>query len=138
RAAVPAFMKAASLEWEGRGKEKGPVRYRPWRRPTRNGVSRRSILAEQADQAALHLHPVGREDAGFVGRVGGFEGHRVAPAAQALEGGFLVVYQGDDDFAGGSRILLLDEHGIAIEDAGLDHRVTAHFEREVLAGAQHL
>ncbi len=60
------------------------------------------LLAEQPDEAALHLHPVGREDAGFVGRIGGFERHGIALAAEALQGCFLVIHQGDDDLAGGS------------------------------------
>ena len=34
--------------------------------------------------------------------------------------------------------VLLDQHRVAVEDAGLDHRIAAHLEREMLAGAEHV
>src|SRR5689334_5160467 len=59
-----------------------------------------SVFAQQAHQATLHLDPVGREDTGFVGRVGGFESDGIAAAAEALKRCFLFVDEGDDDLAG--------------------------------------
>src|SRR5579862_361896 len=49
-----------------------------------------SVLAQKPDQPALHLDPIGREDAGFVSRIGGLEGDGIAAPAQALERCFLV------------------------------------------------
>ena len=35
-------------------------------------------------------------------------------------------------------ILLLDHHRVAVENAGLDHRIAAHFEREMFAVRQEI
>ena len=48
-------------------------------------LSENSVLAQQADEPALHLHPVGREDARIVSRVCRLEGYRIAAFAQALQ-----------------------------------------------------
>src|SRR3569623_1095981 len=87
-----------------------------------------SVLAQQADEPALNLDALGREDAGLIGWVGGFQGNGVAAAAQALERCLLVVDEGDNDLAGLRAVLLADQHGVAVKDAGLDHRVPAHLE----------
>ena len=81
--------------------------------------------------------PGRRQDADLVGGVGGFERDRGAAAAEALQRRFLVVDQRHDDVAGvGARRDFLISDGVAVEDAGLDHRIAAHLEREVLAGAE--
>ena len=112
------------------GRHRPPSPFRVWRRLA-------SVFAEEADEAALDLDAIGREDAGFVGGVGGFEGDGVALAAEALEGGFFVIDEGHDDLAGRGGDLLFDDDGVAIENAGVDHGIAAHFERVVFAGAEH-
>src|SRR6516164_6550157 len=92
-----------------------------------------SIPAEQADQLALDAHPVGRQDAYLVSGIRGLERDRCAAAAETLEGCLFVVDQGDDDVAGVGAIGALEQRDVAVEDAGLDHRIAAHFEGEVLA-----
>ena len=57
------------------------------------------VLPQQPDQAALHLDPVGAEDAGLVARVGGFQRDRVAAAAQPLQRHLALVHQRHDDGA---------------------------------------
>src|SRR3546814_8328201 len=57
------------------------------------------ITPQQAHQAALDGDPLGREDARLVGLVGGFQRHRAALAAQALQGGLLVVDERHHDGA---------------------------------------
>src|SRR6266851_2029420 len=51
----------------------------------------RSILPVKPDQLALNLDPVRRQDADFIGGVGGLQRDRGAAAAEALERGFLFV-----------------------------------------------
>ena len=70
-----------------------------------------SVFPHQADQLALDLHPVGAEDAGLVGLVGGFEGDRIALAAQALQRHFVVVDQRHHDRAVLGILAALDQHG---------------------------
>ena len=54
----------------------------------------------------------------------------VALVEESLDGGF-VLDQGDDDLAVAGRLLRLDDDEVAVEDAGLLHRVSAHGEDEV-------
>eukprot|EP00913_Durusdinium_trenchii_P008236 g7733.t1 len=56
----------------------------------------------------------------------------------ALEGGFFVVNQGDHDISRIGAVSIADDHRVAIQDAGLDHRVTLDLERVVLTRAEHL
>ena len=44
--------------------------------------------------------------------------------------------QGHDDIAGGGGVGALDDHEVAVEDAGVDHRVAGDLEHEVFARAQ--
>jgi hypothetical protein len=44
----------------------------------------RSVLPVKPDQLALNLHPVRRQDADFVGRIGRLERNRCAAAAEAF------------------------------------------------------
>src|ERR1700687_2023949 len=57
------------------------------------------IAAQQPDQPALHLDPVGTEDPRLIGLVGGLECDRGAAPAQPLQGYFLIVDQRDDNGA---------------------------------------
>ena len=65
-----------------------------------------SIFADEADQLALDVDPVGSENPGLVGGIGGFQRDRGAALAQALQRRFLVVDQRDDDVAGFGGVLL--------------------------------
>ena len=58
------------------------------------------VAADEGDEAALNLDAVWTEDAGFVGRVCGFEGHGGPLAAEALQRGFFAIDKGDNDVAG--------------------------------------
>ena len=49
---------------------------------------------------------------------------------------FVAVDQRDDDLAVLGGLAALDQHGVAIEDAGVDHAVAGDFERVVLAAAE--
>src|SRR5579862_2673571 len=95
----------------------------------------RSVAPQQADEAALHLDPVRPEDARLVGLVGGFEGDRGAAPAQPLQRHLDIVDQRHDDGAVIGGVATLDDHGIAVEDAGVDHAVARDFERVMLAAA---
>ena len=66
--------------------------------------------------------------------VGGLQRDRGAAAAEAFERRLLLVDQGNDDVAGVGRLGSAQERDIAVEDAGIDHRIAAHLEREMLAG----
>src|SRR5882757_724906 len=103
-----------------------------------SGPITRSVFAIEPDQLALDPHPVRRQDAYFVGGVGRLERDRCTAAAEALQGGFLLVDQRHHDVAGVGGVVTMDQRHVAVEDAGLDHRVAAHFERVVLARAEHV
>ncbi len=98
----------------------------------------RLIPPEQPDQLALNAHAVGRQDAHLVRGIGRLERDRGAAPPEALKGRLLVVDQGDDDIAGIGAVTALEERNIAVEDAGIDHRVAAHFQREVFSRRQQL
>src|ERR1700726_3185817 len=83
----------------------------------------RSVPPEQAHQPALHLDPVGPEDAGLVGLVGGLESDRGAAPAQALQRDLLVVDERHHDAAVLGGLAALHDDGVAVEDAGVDHAV---------------
>jgi hypothetical protein len=95
-----------------------------------------SIPPEQPDQLALNAHAVGRKDANLVGRIGRLERDRGAAAAEALEGGLFIVDQRDDNIAGIGGFGAFDQGNVAVEDAGLDHRIAAHLERKMLPGGK--
>src|SRR5690606_29801082 len=78
----------------------------------------RLVAPDQADQAALDGDAVGREEAGFVVDVGRLQRDGALAAAQALQGDFLAVDEGDDDRAVLGVVGLLDHHRIAVVDAG--------------------
>src|SRR5271165_6752211 len=94
----------------------------------------RSVAAEQRHQAALHLHLVTWEDPRLVPLVGGFEGDRVAAPAQPLQCHLVVIDQRHHDLAVLGRLALADHHRVAVQDAGVHHRIAGDLEREMLAG----
>ena len=61
---------------------------------------------------------------------------RRALLSQPLQRRFLALDEGDDDVAVLGGIAAADDDGIAIVNAGLDHRVALDLEREVLAVGQ--
>src|SRR5215469_1095242 len=104
-------------------------------RRARSGL-RISIPPEQPDQFALDAHAVGWKDANLISRIGRLERNRGAAAAEALKRGLFVIDQGDDDVTGIGCFRALDQRNVAIEDAGLDHRIAADFERKMIAGGE--
>src|ERR1043166_7242978 len=96
------------------------------------------VAAEQADELALNLHPARRQDANLVGGVRGLERDRRTAPAEALERRLLLIDERDHDVAGVGALTAADEHQVTVEDAGLYHRVAAHFEGEVLAGRKQI
>src|SRR5271154_293728 len=108
-------------------------------RPPSFAVGRlKSVAAQETDHLPLDPDPVGAEYPSFISRIGGLERDRGAALAQPLERRLLVIDQRDDDIAGFGRLLLTDEDRIVLEYSGLDHRVAAHLEGEVLAAAEKL
>src|SRR5712671_6397276 len=92
-----------------------------------------SEAPHQPYETALNLDAVGSEDPGLIGLVGRLEGDRVTTAAQPLEGDLLIVDQSDDDAAGVRGDTALNDHGVAVEDTGLDHSIAVYCERIMLA-----
>ena len=68
--------------------------------------------------------------------VGGLERDRGAAAAEALERRLLLVDQGDDDVAGVGDLGAAEQRDVAVEDAGIDHGIAAHFQREMIPGRE--
>lgn len=95
------------------------------------------VAADKPDELALDLDAIGSENTGFVGRIGSLERDGCAPAAEALECRFLVIDQRHDDFTGIGGVRIADDDGVAIEDAGLDHRIALHLQRIMLPPADH-
>src|SRR5262245_30279188 len=87
----------------------------------------RSISPEQPVQFALDAYPVRRQDAYLVGGVGGLERDRGAAAAEALQRGLLLIDQRDHDVASVGGVGAAQKRDVAVEDAGVDHRIAAHF-----------
>src|SRR5262245_38386685 len=105
-------------------------RMTPPRGPTIWKPAISSIAPEQAYQLALDAHAVGGEDPDLVGGIGGLERDRGATPAETLEGRFLLVDERDHDIARIRSVGLLEQGDVAVENAGLDHAVPAHLERE--------
>src|SRR5215208_1402245 len=102
------------------------------RRPRARRLSG-SILPKQPDKLALNAHTVRRQNTDLVRAVGGLQRDRSAAAPEALERSLFVVDQRDHDIARVGAVTLADQHRVAVENAGIDHRVAAHLKREMLA-----
>src|SRR5713101_3694811 len=98
----------------------------------------RSILPVKPDQLALNLDPVRRQDADFIGGVGGLQRDRGAAAAEALERGFLFIDQRHHDVAGLGGLVALDQRHVAIENPCIHHGIAAHLQGVVLSGTEHV
>src|SRR5205085_1217219 len=61
-----------------------------------------------------------------------------AASPEALQRCLLLVDQRHHDVAGLGSLSLFEECDIAIEDAGFDHAVTAHFQGKMIARGKHL
>ncbi len=81
-----------------------------------------SVAADQSHQLALNPHPVGAVEPRLIGRVRRFERDGIAAPPEPLQRCFLVIDQRDHDLAGVGAVDLLDDHRVAVEDAGVDHR----------------
>lgn len=99
---------------------------------------RRSVAPNETDQPPLHLDPVGCEDTGFVGGIGSLERNRCALAPEPLQRRFLVVDQRNHDVAGRGRLRVADDHRVAIENPGIDHRIALDLQRVVFTSGDHL
>jgi competence protein ComEC len=95
-----------------------------------------SVTAQQTDKPALNSHAFGGKDPGLVALVGGLQGKGAAFAPKALQCGFLVIDQGHDDGPVFRRVGSLDDHRIAVENAGVDHRIALDLQRVVIALAK--
>jgi len=73
-----------------------------------------------------------------VGGVRRLERDRGAAPAEALERRLLLVDERDHDVARVGAFAATDQHQVAVEDAGFDHRVAAHFEGEMFAGGKQI
>ena len=84
-------------------------------------------VAEQGDEDPLDDEFAGGNQVGILG-VGGAEERMSFFDQIAFEGGFAIDQRGHDvPFAGFPEF---ENHGIAMADMGIDHRVAAHFEGE--------
>ena len=110
---------------------------RPMIRPEKLIEAANSILPHQSDELALNAHAVGRQDADLVGRVCRFQRNRRALAAEiasSVASSSSISATTISPVSAASVFLI--QRRIAIENAGLDHRVAANFEREVFAGGR--
>jgi hypothetical protein len=76
----------------------------------------------------LNANPLWWEDAGFIALVGGLQRDRAAFASKPFQGGFLAVDEGYDDGPVFGRVGAFDNHRIAVENSGIDHRITLDFQ----------
>ncbi len=117
---------------------------RPWSAKPRSSAKRQrrrppvshSITTDEAHEATLDVDLIRPENARLVIGVRGLERDRRTLLAQALQGRLLALDEGHDNVAVLGRVAAAHDHGIAVVDAGLDHRVALHLEREVLAVGQ--
>jgi competence protein ComEC len=109
----------------------------PARPDRRSGRSAKSVTTQQPDQLALHFHPIGWKDSRLVPHVAWLECDRIAAPSEPLQRDFCIVHQSDDDLSGICRVALANNDSVAVQDAGLNHRVTSNFKSVVLAVAKH-
>src|ERR1700733_13376646 len=63
-----------------------------------------------------------------------FQRDRIAALAQALQRNLALVDQCDDDLAGLRHLVPADDRGVAVQDAGFDHRIAGNLQCIMLAG----
>lgn len=97
-----------------------------------------SVAAQQRHHPALHLDAVRREDARLVTDIARLECNRIAAPADTLQRHFGFIHQGHNDLPGFRGFALADDHGVAVEDTGLDHRIAGDLECVMFAAAQHV
>src|SRR5690242_21232120 len=100
-------------------------------------AAKSSISADKTYQLALNANAIRAVKTRFVSRVCSFQGDRIASAAQSLQRCFLIIDKGHNDLAGICCVGFLDNDRIAIKDARVDHRVSGHFQRIVIAAPDH-
>lgn len=94
------------------------------------------VSAQYAGETALHADLIGTVTLGLIGAVGWIEADETFFTAEIFEGGFTVVDESDDNVSI-SRVFAAPNEGvITIEYAGLDHRVTGHFEGIMVSWAE--
>ena len=94
------------------------------------------IAAQQTRELALYRYPVRRVDLRVVGAIGRVEADHAVFAAEVFERRFLVVDQRDHDLPVARAVGAAHQRIVAVEDAGLDHRIARHLERIMIAGAE--
>src|SRR5258708_37033270 len=77
-------------------------------RRARRRAARSSVAADEADETALHLDPIGPEDARLISLVRRLQGDRGTTAAQSLQGCLDVIGQGHDDGTVHRRVAACD------------------------------
>ena len=95
---------------------------------------RTTNIGGKARRACPGSAPGSAKDAYLVRGVGGFERDRGATAAEALKGCLLIIDQSNNNIARFGGFGFSDQRDVTIEDAGLDHAVTAYFQGEMIAG----
>src|SRR5690606_42160110 len=95
-----------------------------------------SIPPDKPHEPALNVDLIRAKDAGLVVRIGSLKRNGRTLLAKTLECRFLLLNQRNDDIAIFGGLAALDYDDVAVMNAGLNHRIAAHLEREVLAVAQ--
>jgi hypothetical protein len=95
-----------------------------------------SIPPQQPRQLALDPDLVGAVALGVVSAIGRIEPDHRAFLAEIFERRLGIVDQSHDDLAVAGGLGAADQRIVAIQDTGLDHRVTRDFERIMLACAE--
>ncbi len=102
------------------------------RKPHPKGRPKPFSSAAPERRVVLNPNSVGAEDAGFIGRVGRFEGNGRTTPAQALQRRLFIIDESNDDVPGIRRILLAD-HTRSPSRCHLDQRITADLQGIMLA-----
>lgn len=97
---------------------------------------RLAVAAQQPGQLALDPHPRRQVALRRVHRVRRFELDHALGMLEILERGVAAVDEGDDDVAVAGAVAATDQGIVAVEDAGIDHRVARHLECIMVAGAE--
>ena len=101
------------------------------------GAPARSVPPQHPHRHALHLHPVGCVALNGERGVLRDEQDLAGALFDSFEGGFLVVDQGDDSLAIARFGPGFDQDHVAVEDAGVAHRIPLDPERIAAKAAGH-